>query len=109
MCAICAAPSILGHMGILKGKKYTCFPSFRDDSFEGEEILIQGVIDCLVMNGRNAVVIDYKTDRVENMAQLYEKYSKQLEMYRFAAESLYETDSVKCIIYSFYLGEYMEF
>ena len=81
----------------------------NDDSFEGEEILIQGVIDCLVMNGRNAVVIDYKTDRVENMAQLYEKYSKQLEMYRFAAESLYETDSVKCIIYSFYLGEYMEF
>ena len=76
---------------------------------EGQEILIQGVIDCLVMNGGNAVVIDYKTDRVENMEQLYKKYSKQLEMYRFAAESLYETTSVKCIIYSFYLGEYMEF
>ena len=80
-----------------------------DDSYEGESILIQGVIDCLVMNGRNAVVIDYKTDRVDSMKQLYERYSRQLEMYRFAAESLYETDSVKCIIYSFYLGEYMEF
>ena len=80
-----------------------------DDSFEGQEILIQGVIDCLVMNGRDAVVVDYKTDRVENMQQLHERYSKQLEMYRFAAESLYETDSVKCIIYSFYLGEYIEF
>ena len=80
-----------------------------DDSFEGQEILVQGVIDCLVMNGRQAVVIDYKTDRVDSMEMLYERYSKQLEMYRFAAESLYETDSVKCIIYSFYLGEYMEF
>ncbi len=80
-----------------------------ENSFEGEEILVQGVIDCLVMNGRNAVVIDYKTDRVENMDQLYQRYLKQLEMYRFAAESLYETDSVKCIIYSFYLGEYIEF
>lgn len=27
--AICAAPSILGHMGILAGKKATCFPGFE--------------------------------------------------------------------------------
>ena len=27
--AICAAPSILGHMGLLRGKTYTCFPSFN--------------------------------------------------------------------------------
>lgn len=28
--AICAAPSILGHMGLLKGKKATCFVGFED-------------------------------------------------------------------------------
>lgn len=28
--AICAAPSILGHMGLLDGKKATCFPGFED-------------------------------------------------------------------------------
>ena len=27
--AICAAPSILGHMGILKGKEAICFPGFE--------------------------------------------------------------------------------
>lgn len=27
--AICAAPSILGHMGVLAGKKATCFPGFE--------------------------------------------------------------------------------
>ena len=27
--AICAAPSILGHKGILKGKKATCYPGFE--------------------------------------------------------------------------------
>jgi len=31
ICAICAAPSILGHMGILKGKKATCFPGFENE------------------------------------------------------------------------------
>ncbi|MBR5222852.1 MAG: DJ-1/PfpI family protein [Clostridia bacterium] len=29
--AICAAPLILGHKGILKGKKATCFNGFEDD------------------------------------------------------------------------------
>lgn len=28
--AICAAPSILGHMGLLQGKKAVCFPGFED-------------------------------------------------------------------------------
>ncbi len=29
--AICAAPSILGHRGILNGKKATCFPGFEKE------------------------------------------------------------------------------
>ena len=28
--AICAAPSILGHMGLLKGKEAICFPGFEE-------------------------------------------------------------------------------
>lgn len=30
LCAICAAPSILGFLGLLQNKKATCFPTFRD-------------------------------------------------------------------------------
>jgi len=29
ICAICAAPSILGRMGLLAGKRFTCFPGFE--------------------------------------------------------------------------------
>lgn len=29
--AICAAPSVLGHMGFLKGRKATCFPGFEGE------------------------------------------------------------------------------
>lgn len=35
--AICAAPFILGKMGILKGKKAICYPGF-EDALEGAEI-----------------------------------------------------------------------
>jgi 4-methyl-5(b-hydroxyethyl)-thiazole monophosphate biosynthesis len=51
-CAICAAPSILGHMGILKGKKYTCFPSFNEDAFGGEYQMELAVTDGNLITGR---------------------------------------------------------
>lgn len=31
VCAICAAPSVLGHLGLLKGHKATCYPSFEQE------------------------------------------------------------------------------
>ena len=31
ICAICAAPSILGHKGLLKGKNAVAFPGFEKD------------------------------------------------------------------------------
>lgn len=35
--AICAAPSVLGHMGLLKGRKAVCFPGFEQE-LEGAEL-----------------------------------------------------------------------
>lgn len=34
--AICAAPSILGHKGLLKGKTATCFPGFENELIEAD-------------------------------------------------------------------------
>ena len=43
VCAICAAPFILGRKGILNGKKATCFPGFEDE-LVGAQVLNQGVV-----------------------------------------------------------------
>ncbi|MGN0280245.1 MAG: DJ-1 family glyoxalase III [Lachnospiraceae bacterium] len=50
--AICAAPSILGHRGHLKGKKACSYPSF-ESHLEGAEVLHQpAVIDGNIVTGR---------------------------------------------------------
>lgn len=41
--AICAAPSILGHRGILKGRRACCYPSF-ESHLEGAEVT-QGPVE----------------------------------------------------------------
>ena len=51
-CAICAAPSILGHLGILNVKKYTCFPGFDDESYGGDYQMKLAVKDGNVITGR---------------------------------------------------------
>lgn len=55
VCAICAAPSILGHMGILKGKKATCFPGFEQE-LEGAQLQQDklAVTDGKIVTGKGA-------------------------------------------------------
>lgn len=54
--AICAAPSILGHKGMLKGKKAVCFEGF-ESQLEGAEVLKAPVcVDGKIITGRGAGV-----------------------------------------------------
>lgn len=52
ICAICAAPFILGKRGLLKGKKATCFPGF-EAQLEGASIVDAGCVrDGKIITGR---------------------------------------------------------
>ena len=47
ICAICAAPSILAHKGLLKGKKATSYPSYAEElgcEYTGETVTQDGKI-----------------------------------------------------------------
>ena len=57
--AICAAPTILGHRGYLKGKNYTCFTSMNED-FGGTYVDTYAVRDGNIITGKSAAaVIDF--------------------------------------------------
>ena len=52
--AICAAPSIFGHKGLLKGKKAICFPGFEKD-LDGAEVVDSLVAaDGKIITGKGA-------------------------------------------------------
>jgi ATP-dependent helicase/nuclease subunit A len=52
---------------------------------EGEEILLQGVVDCCIQEGETLTVIDFKTD-----GQIHpEHYTQQLEAYALAMERIF--------------------
>ena len=52
MCAICAAPSILGHRGILKGKKAIAYPGFEDQLTGAQVVDEPAVRDGNIITGR---------------------------------------------------------
>ncbi|MBQ3460939.1 MAG: DJ-1/PfpI family protein [Solobacterium sp.] len=68
-CAICAAPSILGHMGLLKDRRYTCFPTFDDPSYEGEYQQELAVRDGNLITGRGmGATIEFAREIIKALA-----------------------------------------
>lgn len=54
VCAICAAPSILGHKNLLNGKKATCFPGFEKDLYGAQYTGGFAVADGKFITGKGA-------------------------------------------------------
>lgn len=84
-----------------------------NESFPKEEtVLIQGIIDVFFEEKGSYVVVDYKTDAVDNAGELVRRYQTQLDYYAEALEQLsgYGRSgeglrTSEKIIYSFKLGE----
>ncbi len=75
---------------------------------EEDKIVLQGVADCVFFELDGAVVVDYKTDVVDNVETLVQRYRGQLALYRRILEKSLETPIKQCIVYSFALGKYVE-
>ena len=71
----------------------------------GEPVLVQGIIDAYFTEPDGIVIVDYKTDYVEDKKELLEKYQKQLVYYGIALERLTGQRVKEKVIYSFCLRE----
>lgn len=74
-----------------------------------DDILVQGIIDLYYINQvGELVLVDYKTDYVQNEQELVEKYRVQLDIYKKALEQVYQRNVDRVYIYSTHLGKEIE-
>ena len=78
------------------------------EALQGEDVIVQGIIDCAFEEDGALILLDYKTDRVETMVALLERYGEQLRLYRRAMRECFGIEVTQALIYSFWLGEWIE-
>ena len=87
----------------------------RSAALSGEQILVQGVIDCIIIDEHGDIhLVDYKTDRLsekelESRAlatwKMNEKHSLQLTYYALAIEKIFGKRPKTVSVYSMPLGD----
>jgi len=75
--AICAAPLVLGHNSILKGKKATCYPGFEKELYDAEYTAKSVQVDGNIITGKGAgVALEYALEVVKQFKG--EDFAEQL-------------------------------
>ena len=75
---------------------------------EGEEQLLQGVVDCCIIEEGALTVIDYKTDGVRTSEQIAARsayYAGQLHAYAMALTRIFALPVKECVLYYLAAGE----
>ena len=73
---------------------------------EGEKVLIQGIIDVFFIEDGEIVLLDYKTDVIDSLEALWNRYNVQIQYYEEALTKLMKMPVKERILYSFYLEKY---
>lgn len=93
------------------------YPSWEQTDQEGkEQVLVQGVIDCIIEDGGELTLLDYKTDRLsphfsdESLAgeELKRRYHVQLDLYRQAIEKIWRRPVAQVGLYAFDGGYFVD-
>ncbi|MEG0692822.1 MAG: 3'-5' exonuclease, partial [Oscillospiraceae bacterium] len=72
------------------------------------EIFIQGIADCLIIEEDGIVIVDYKTDYVEDGSVLVDRYYNQLRLYKSAIQEIFKRNVKQCLLYSLHLEKEIE-
>lgn len=84
--------------------------SHYGEGLEGEQVLLQGVVDCALLEMDGITVVDFKTDHVteETVAAVAERYRLQVQTYGEALSRIYEKPIKAQYLYFFRLDRFVE-
>ena len=80
------------------------------DGLEGEQVLLQGVVDCALIQEDGITIVDFKTDRVSQrtLPAAAERYRPQVGAYAQALERIYKLPVKRKVLYFFHIGQMIE-
>ena len=82
--------------------------SHYGEGLEGEQVLLQGVVDCALLEEDGITVLDFKTDYVteETLPRVLSRYRTQVETYAQALTRIYERPVKEKLLYFFHLNRF---
>ncbi len=83
--------------------------SHYGEGLEGEQVLLQGVVDCAILEEDGITILDFKTDRVteETLPDLVDRYGPQVSTYAEALSRIYEMPVKEQYLYFFRLDRFV--
>ena len=80
------------------------------EGLSGEQILLQGVVDCALVEPDGITVVDFKTDYVTDatLSEVLARYRPQVDTYSRALERIYEMKVKGTYLYFFHLKKLIE-
>lgn len=84
--------------------------SAYDEALAGEQVLLQGVVDCALIEENGITIVDFKTDRVseESVAARVQQYRPQVVAYAEALGRIYQKPVKQAMMYFFEIGKFIE-
>ena len=77
------------------------------EDVQNEFVLLQGVVDCALIEEDGITVIDFKTDRIDRdrLSKSIDGYRSQIKTYAYAMQKIFNRPVIKTLLYYFRLGE----
>ena len=80
------------------------------EGLQEEKVLLQGVVDCALIEADGITVLDFKTDSVteDTIAEAAERYRMQVSAYAQAISKIYGKPVKQALLYFFHVGKFYE-
>ena len=82
----------------------------EDPALLGEKILLQGVVDCALVETDGISIVDFKTDRVYDGEEevVANRYRGQIDTYAKALERIFEKQIKAKYLYLFHINKLLK-
>lgn len=100
-----ASPQVLREHKFMASLPVTQIDPTLPKELSREQVVVQGITDCLFGEEDGFVLVDYKTDKVKTPQELIARYQDQLQLYAKMLQSTSQIHIKELLLYSFCLNQ----